>query len=145
MKVFICQVCGHLAFNNSPDNCPVCGAPKEKFIQNDNIFKESSQKSPEAEVKHTPAVIVNKSCQLVTESQCTDVIVRIGKVMHPMEEKHYIHFIDAYQNNKFIARTEFGPLNVFPATCFHLKEGSGKITIVENCTVHGYWMSTLSL
>jgi len=56
-----------------------------------------------------------------------------------MEEKHYIRFIDAYQNDKFIARMELTPLSVYPAACFHLKEAGGKITIVENCSIHGYW------
>ncbi len=139
MKIYICQVCGHLAFNNLPDTCPVCGAEKDKFLQNDAIFKESSQKSPEAEVKHVPAVTVNKSSRLIPESGCTEVIVRIGKVMHPMEEKHYIRFIDAYQNDKFIARMHLTPLGVYPAACFYLKEAEGKITIVENCNIHGYW------
>jgi superoxide reductase len=143
MKIYICQVCGHLAFNNLPDTCPVCGAEKDKFLQNDAIFKESIQKSPEAEVKHVPAMTVNKSCSLIPESGCMDVIVRIGKVMHPMEEKHYIRFIDAYQNDKFIARMELTPLGVYPAACFYLKEAGGKITIVENCSIHGYWKSEL--
>jgi superoxide reductase len=143
MKIYICQICGHIAFNNLPDTCPVCGAGKDKFLQNDAIFKESIQKSPEAEVKHVPAVTVNRSCSLIPESGCTEVIVRIGKTMHPMEEKHYIRFIDAYQEDKFIARMALTPLGVFPAACFYLKEAKGKITIVENCSIHGYWMTAI--
>ncbi len=143
MKIYICQVCGHIEFNNVPDTCPACGAGKDKFLQNDAIFQESIQKSPEAEVKHVPAVTVNKSCSLIPESGCMEVIVRIGKVMHPMDEKHYIRFIDAYQNHKFVARISLMPLSVYPAACFYLKEAGGKITIVENCTIHGYWMSAL--
>ncbi|HSO67585.1 MAG TPA: rubrerythrin family protein [Desulfatirhabdiaceae bacterium] len=27
----VCQVCGYVTDKNIPDNCPVCGAPKEKF------------------------------------------------------------------------------------------------------------------
>jgi len=144
MKIYICQVCGHISFNNLQDTCPVCGAEKDKFLQNDAIFKESIQKSPEAEVKHVPAIAINEeSCSLIPESSCMDVVVRIGKVMHPMDEKHYIRFIDAYQNDKFIARMGLMPLSVYPAACFHLKEAGGKITIVENCSIHGYWKSEI--
>jgi superoxide reductase len=144
MKIYICQVCGHIAFNNLQDKCPVCGAEKDKFLQNDAIFKESIQKSPEAEIKHVPVIAVNdESCSLIPEFSCMDLVVRIGKVMHPMEEKHYIRFIDAYQNDKFIARMELTPLSVYPAACFHLKEAGGKITIVENCSIHGYWKSEI--
>jgi len=144
MKIYICQVCGHIAFINLPDACPVCGAEKDKFLQNDAIFKESIQKSPEAEIKHMPVIAVNEeSCSLIPESACMDVVVRIGEVMHPMDEKHYIRFIDAYKNDKFIARMELTPLTVYPAACFHLKEAGGKITIVENCNIHGYWRTEI--
>jgi superoxide reductase len=144
MKIYICQVCGHLAFNNLPDTCPVCGEEKDKFLQNDAIFKESIQKSPEAEVKHVPSVAINdQSCSLIPGLSCKEVIVTIGKVMHPIEEKHYIRFIDAYQNDKFIARMELTPLSVYPIACFHLKEAGGKITIVENCNIHGYWKAVI--
>lgn len=27
----VCQVCGYVTDRKAPDNCPVCGAPKEKF------------------------------------------------------------------------------------------------------------------
>lgn len=29
--LFVCSVCGNLAINDVPDNCPVCGAAKSKF------------------------------------------------------------------------------------------------------------------
>jgi rubredoxin len=58
MKYFICQVCGHIAFENIPDNCPVCGSPKEKYIQNDNVFAESKAKSPEAGAKQDRKSVV---------------------------------------------------------------------------------------
>jgi superoxide reductase len=144
MKLYICQICGHIAFKNLTDKCPVCGAEKDKFLQNDAIFKESIEKSLEAEVKHVPDIAFNdESCSLIPESSCMDVVVRIGKVMHPMEEKHYIRFIDAYQNDKFIARMALAPLGVYPAACFHLKETGGIITIVDNCNIHGYWKSEI--
>jgi rubrerythrin len=28
---FVCQVCGYTAEGETPDVCPICGAPKEKF------------------------------------------------------------------------------------------------------------------
>ncbi len=145
MKIFICQTCGHIAFNEAPEKCPVCQSPREKFTQNDNIFKESEEKSKEAAVKHIPAVTVNKQCGLIPEAPCADIIVRIGATIHPMEEKHFIQFVDCYQDYKFISRVMFTPVSVFPAGCFHLKNASGKITVVENCNIHGYWMSEVSL
>jgi rubrerythrin len=28
---YVCQVCGHVSDGVLPDECPICGAPKEKF------------------------------------------------------------------------------------------------------------------
>lgn len=145
MKIFICEVCGHLEFNLVPEKCPVCGAEKEKFKQNDNIFTESREKSPEAEIKHVPAVTVKDTCGLIKEEACADILFRIGKTLHPMEEKHFIQFVDCYQDNKYIERIQFSPLGVQPAGCIHLKRSSGTITIVENCNIHGYWKSDVNL
>ncbi|MFH1821863.1 MAG: rubrerythrin family protein [Methanobacteriota archaeon] len=34
MKVYyVCQVCGNTVENEAPDVCPICGAPKEKFLK----------------------------------------------------------------------------------------------------------------
>ena len=140
MNVFICQMCGHIEFKDAPGNCPVCGAPKDQFKQNDNIFKESREKSPEAESKHIPAIEVNKTCGLIPEEGCTDVIVRIGSTLHPMKEEHYIQFIECYVDEKYVGQAKLTPWTN-PAACFHLKAEGSSVTIVENCNIHGYWMA----
>jgi len=144
MKIFVCKVCGHLAFNELSGKCPVCGADQKEFEQNDQVFQESKAKSPEAEVKHVPAVVVNKSCGLIPETACTDVLVRIGKTLHPMEAKHFIQFVDCYLNDRYVGRAAFTP-GVHPAACFHLKEAKGKVTITEHCNLHGYWKTDCEL
>jgi superoxide reductase len=145
MKIFICQICGHIAFNEAPEKCPVCEAEKEKFDQNDAIFKESAAKSPEAAVKHEPAITVNKQCGLIPEASCIDIAVRIGKTLHPMEEKHFINFVDCYHDDTYIGRMTFTPRGLNPAACFHLKNISGKITVVEKCNLHGYWKADVAV
>lgn len=32
-KYFVCQVCGQLELGEAPEVCPICKAPKEKFIE----------------------------------------------------------------------------------------------------------------
>ncbi|MEA3239019.1 MAG: rubrerythrin family protein [Candidatus Bipolaricaulota bacterium] len=32
-KVYICPVCGYTVEGDAPDKCPVCGAPREKFVE----------------------------------------------------------------------------------------------------------------
>ena len=143
MKIFICQMCGHIEFNEAPEKCPVCGAPQKSFSQNDNIFVESEQKSPEAPVKHVPALTVNKSCGLIPEESCADVLFRIGKTLHPMEEKHFIQWAACYLDYKFVERIQFTPNTVNPAGCIHFKGSAGTVTVVERCNIHGYWKSDI--
>ena len=143
MNLFVCSVCGHIAFGSAPEECPVCHAPKEKFNQNEGVFYESSAKSPEAAVKHVPVVSVVKECKLV-EPGCIDVIIKIGEVKHPMEEKHFIQFVDTYVDDRFVSRMSFTP-SVNAATAVHLKAGGKKVRVVERCNIHGWWQTEADL
>ena len=144
MSVFICGVCNHAEFGSAPDQCPACGAPKESFSQNDNVFLEAAEKSKEGAVKHIPAVRVNKVCKLIPEESCVDVIVRVGETLHPMEEKHHIQFIDCYVDNQYVSRIILTP-GVFASGVFHLKTTGSKVRIVEFCNLHGHWQADTDL
>ena len=138
MGVFICQGCGHVNFSLPAQSCPVCKSPQEKAFRNDRIFEESEEKSREAAAKHIPAVIINKKCGLIPEQSCVDVTVRIGATLHPMEPAHFIQFIDCYVDDRYVSRHFLSP-GCNAAGCFHLKTPGTKVTIVENCNIHGYW------
>lgn len=144
MNIFICSVCGHLEFGTAPESCPVCKSPREKYAQNDPIFEESSAKSKEAAVKHIPQVTVNRECGMIPEHPCLDIIVRIGATLHPMEEAHFIQFIDCYVDDRYVSRIMLTP-GVFASGVFHIKSPGKKITIVENCNIHGYWKTEVDL
>ncbi len=145
MDIYICKTCGHLAFEEAPDNCPVCNMPKDAFKSKNNVFVESKEKSPEAEVKHVPSVKVVKTCGLIPEDTCTDVHVRVGEVLHPMTEGHLITFIDCYVNDVYSGRVMFTANSINPAAAFHIKETSGTVRLVERCNIHGYWMTEVEL
>jgi superoxide reductase len=82
---------------------------------------------------------VNATCGLIPENDWVNVIVRIGAALHPMEEKHFIRFIDCYLDQNYIGRVLLTP-GLNPAACFHLKTKGTAVIVVENCTIHGYWM-----
>jgi superoxide reductase len=142
VKIYLCSTCGYVSFSTAPEQCPVCGSPADKFDQKDNLFTESQEKSPEAAVKHIPVVTVVKECKLVGGS-CVDVLVKIGEVAHPMEEKHFIQFIDCYVDDRFIARMHLTPQS-YAAAVFHLKTTGSKIRVVEHCNIHGWWQTETS-
>jgi superoxide reductase len=144
MSVFICKVCGHVEFGSAPDVCPVCYAPKTSFEKNDNIFRESEEKAKEGSPKHIPSIKVVKTCGIIPEETCTDVIVRIGEKLHPAEEKHYIMFIDCYIDGKYVSRVLLSQ-NVWPSALFHIKNTGKKVSIVERCNLHGWWMAESDL
>lgn len=144
MSVYVCSVCGHVEFSEPASMCPACKSPKDKFTRNDRIFEESAEKSKEAAVKHIPAIKINKSCGLIPEQSCFDIIVRIGATLHPMESAHFIQFIDCYVDDAYVSRVMLTP-GVFAAGCFHLKTHGSKIKIVENCNLHGYWKAEADL
>ncbi|MCI1958478.1 MAG: NADH peroxidase [Clostridia bacterium] len=44
MKKFVCSVCGYVfEGNEAPDKCPVCGAPKEKFVEQTDDLSWASE------------------------------------------------------------------------------------------------------
>jgi superoxide reductase len=144
MSIHICTVCGHIEFADLAALCPVCKSPKEKYSPNDRIFEESAEKSKEAAVKHIPIITLNKTCGLISEQACVDITVRVGATLHPMETAHFIQFIDCYLDNVHMARGMLTP-GVFAAGCFYLKSRGSKVVIVENCNIHGYWKTEVTL
>lgn len=140
MGYFLCTICGHIEFGSAPDKCPICEAPKEKFERKDNIFTESKEKSPEGGNKHSPVISMENNPKIWEGAEYKTVAVKIGEVPHPMEEKHFITFIDIYTDDKWIKRIQLSP-EVFATAAAHVKGAFKKITVVEHCNLHGWWMS----
>lgn len=143
MKGYTCKVCGFISINGSaPEKCPVCGAPKTSFVDNPDAIKTEADEKNLSE-KHTPVITVFKKCGLIPD--CTDAHVKIGKVIHPMEQDHYIMHIDFYIDKEFISRVHLTPEKLNPAAALHLKVGSGKLSVVELCNKHGAWINEAQL
>ncbi|MFH1453517.1 MAG: desulfoferrodoxin family protein [Armatimonadota bacterium] len=137
MDIFVCKVCGHAVFGEVPEKCPVCGARKESFVLTPDAFKKPADPDnlTEGDKKHIPVIDFK-----------TDAQIKIGEIIHVMEEKHYIVYIDIYHDYKFMARYHMAPgaaLN--PELSIHLKVESGKFTVIEFCNVHGRWMSEVQI
>lgn len=147
MKMYVCGVCGHIAFDNAPDNCPVCHAPKDKFKEDANALKSPADPKnlTDGDKKHIPNFTVVKQCGLIPGT-CTDVHVKIGEILHVMEEKHWIGWIDMYLNKRFIARYEMTSGGPNPCVGMHLKnDKGGMLTAIEFCNVHGKWMGQVEI
>ena len=62
--------------------------------------------------------------------------VKVGSVAHPMEEKHYIEWIEAITDDGKVYR-QF--LNPGEAPEVFLEINATKITAREYCNLHGLW------
>jgi len=87
------------------------------------LFKENTVDA--AKEKHVPVV----------EKTADGFKVKVGSAPHPMEEKHYIEWVEVISDGK--AYRQFLKPGDAPEAEFHV-EGS-QITVREYCNLHGLW------
>ena len=139
---YVCEVCGHIAFGTKPTTCPVCGSPSSKYQADANAVIPAEKEGKE---KHVPLIVVTDDCGLVP-NVCRDIHVKVGSTPHPMEENHWIQWIDIYVNNVYAARHMLSAQSMQPAVSLHLKkENTGTLTVVAHCNKHGSWKAEASL
>ncbi|MBN1671572.1 MAG: hypothetical protein JXR37_11090 [Kiritimatiellae bacterium] len=144
MKILECAGCGHIEFEEAPQTCLVCGAKKNAFKENPDAIRQPGhpREPTDSEKKHIPHIVVVKQCGLIPDGSCTDVHVKVGEIEHVMQPDHHIRHIDYYLNHKFISRVWLSPETCHPAAGLHLRAPEGShILALENCNVHGNWMS----
>jgi len=120
-EVYQCAVCGNVieVVNNAAGELVCCNQPMNKL---------EPKTEDQGKEKHVP-VVEGKDC---------GVKVKVGDTAHPMEDAHYIKFIEILTDNKVI-RAELKPGDD-PAACFSILKGEIK-EVREFCTVHGLWKS----
>lgn len=118
LEVFKCEICGHIieVIHEGKGELVCCGRP---MIQ----MKENTVDA--AKEKHVPVI----------EKVPGGVKVKIGSVAHPMEEKHYIEWIEIIADGK--AYRQFLKPGETPEATFNVD--AGKITAREYCNLHGLW------
>jgi len=93
-----------------------CGEPMKLMTENTvDAAKE----------KHVPVI----------EKGSDSITVKVGSVAHPMEEKHYIEWIEIIADGK--AYRQFLKPGVAPEAVF--KVTAQKVTAREFCNLHGLW------
>lgn len=147
MKTFVCQICGHIAFDQAPIDCPVCGAAIENFDNDPEVIKKPADLDnlTELETMHIPVIRVKRQCSLDASVECIDVHIKIGETMHVMESEHFINSIDLYVNKRYVTRVVLTHKMLYPASGFHLNISEGILTVIANCNVHGHWITKINL
>ncbi len=118
LEIYKCEVCGNIVdvIHEGKGSLVCCGQPMKLFVENT---------TDAAKEKHVPVV----------EKIDSGFMVKIGNVVHPMEEKHYIEWIEVIADGK--AYRQFLKAGEAPEAVF--KINADKITAREYCNLHGLW------
>ena len=137
-KALVCSVCGYVHLKeNAPEKCPVCGAASKVFNLKDDALKTKDDVSTvgESYKKHLPSLSINN----INENY-QEIKVKIGELEHPMLPEHYITSITFYADKEYVGCVALTPqLKPEASICLDIK--GRKISVVENCNIHGNWIS----
>ena len=122
LQMYKCKVCGNIleVIHAGSGNLSCCGQQMELLEEQvDEMLFE----------KHRPVIEKNGS----------KILVKVGSVPHPMEEKHYIEWIEIIVGSRTCRK--FLKPGDKPEAEFCMDAGNDNIVARENCNVHGLWRS----
>ena len=117
-EIYKCDLCGNIVevLHGGAGELVCCGQPMKLFTENTvDAAKE----------KHVPVI----------EKVAGGFKVKVGSVAHPMEEKHYIEWIELLADG--IAYRKFLKPGDAPEAVFNVKANS--VSAREHCNLHGLW------
>ncbi|MFQ5647874.1 MAG: desulfoferrodoxin [Candidatus Aenigmatarchaeota archaeon] len=119
-EIYKCNVCGNIVevLHTGVGELVCCGQPME-------LQKEKTEDV--GQEKHVPVI----------EKTETGVKVKVGSEPHPMEEKHYIEWVQVLADGT--AYRKFLKPGGKPEAEFRVK--AEKLEAREYCNVHGLWKS----
>ncbi len=118
LQVYKCMVCGNIVevLHGGVGELVCCGEPMKNL---------TAKTADEGREKHVPVI----------EEVDGRIKVKVGSVPHPMEEKHYIEWIELLADGK--AYRQF--LNPGDAPEAEFSVEAGEVTTREHCSIHGLW------
>jgi superoxide reductase len=118
LQVYKCEVCGNIVevVHGGAGELVCCGQAM-KFLTENTVDA--------AKEKHVPVI----------EKISGGFKVKVGEVAHPMEEKHYIEWIEVIADGK--SYRQFLNPGEIPEAVFMIDHKS--ITAREFCNLHGLW------
>jgi len=120
-QVYRCKICGNIVevLHQGGGTLVCCGQEMELFIE---------KMQDEGNEKHLPIVEINGN----------KVVVKVGSIAHPMEDAHYIQWIEVI-NGKNSYKKFLSPGDE-PMAEFEL-EYIEKLIVREYCNIHGLWQT----
>ncbi len=118
LQVYKCEICGHIVevIHEGTGGLVCCGQPMR--LCEENTVDASRE-------KHLPVI----------EKIEGGYKVKVGSVAHPMEEKHYIEWIELLADGR--AYREFLKPGQAPEAVFRIE--AVEVSAREYCNLHGLW------
>lgn len=118
LEIYKCEICGNIVevLHGGKGDLVCCGQPMK-------LYEENTVDA--AKEKHVPVI----------QRTASEVKVSIGAVPHPMEEKHYIEWIEVIADGK--AYRQFLNPGDAPEAVFDVE--AEEVTAREYCSLHGLW------
>jgi len=118
LEIYKCMICGNIVevLHGGDGELVCCGQPMKKMAENT---------TDAAKEKHVPVI----------EKIAGGFKVKVGSVAHPMEEKHYIEWIELLADGR--AYREFLTPGKAPEAVFMIQ--AQKVSAREYCNLHGLW------
>ena len=120
LQIYKCEICGNIVevLHEGAGELVCCGQPMK--LQEEKTEEQGKE-------KHLPVI----------EKTDKGIMVRVGAVAHPMEEKHYIEWIEVIADGR--AYKKFLKPGDSPEADFAL--APEKVEAREYCSIHGLWKS----
>lgn len=127
--IYKCHICGNLVevLHTGAGELVCCGQPME-------LLSEKSQ--DEGQEKHLPIM------EKMPEDVCRGgdgYRIKVGEVAHPMEENHYIEWIEVKTDDGKIGKKYLQPGDSTEVE-FYTKKQITEVRVY--CNVHGLWKAT---
>lgn len=118
LEIYKCELCGNIVevIHGGGANLVCCG--QDMTLMTENTVDAAKE-------KHVPVIEVVEG----------GVKVLVGSVQHPMEEKHYIEWIEVVADGK--AYRQFLKPGQVPEAFFPVS--ATNLTAREFCNLHGHW------
>lgn len=117
-QIYKCNICGNIVevLHTGAGELVCCGEAMQ-------LMQE--KREDVGQEKHLP--VIEKTPDKVT--------VKVGSIPHPMEDNHYIEWVEVVSDGK--SYRQFLKAGDSPEATFEIK--AEKITAREYCTLHGLW------
>ncbi len=118
LEIYKCMVCGNIVevLHGGDGVLICCGQPMEDMAE---------KTADQGKEKHVPVI----------EKISGGYKVKVGSIPHPMEEKHYIEWIELLADGK--AYRQFLNPGEAPEAVFNVEADS--VSAREHCNIHGLW------